>query len=278
MRNKHQNIIPIVLLLLTLLSTTAWAQQKRATGTIQGYVRTATDSTTLQNVDVFVPNSTRIANTNKKGQYTLTDLKPGKYRLAAFLEGYKTQLIEVQVKAGQTTTANFNLEKLSQVLEEVVINDEATGASSQYLRAVEGYGIYEAKKSELIRPDQLNANLATNNSRQVFAKVPGLNIWESDGAGLQLGIGARGLDPNRTAHFNVRQNGYDISADALGYPESYYTPPVEALERVELVRGAASLQYGSQFGGMLNFTFKEGPADRKLAITSRQNHRLMGLL
>ncbi|MCS7027745.1 MAG: TonB-dependent receptor, partial [Bacteroidia bacterium] len=78
------------------------------------------------------------------------------------------------------------------------------------------------------------------------------------------------LSPNRTSNFNVRQNGYDISADALGYPESYYTPPVEALERIEIVRGAASLQYGTQFGGMLNFNFKKGEKDKKISLTSRQ--------
>ena len=110
------------------------------------------------------------------------------------------------------------------------------------LRAVEGMAIYEGKKSEVVQLDAITANVATNNARQVFARVAGLNIWESDGAGLQLGIGGRGLSPNRTSNFNTRQNGYDMSADALGYPESYYTPPTEALSRIEVVRGAASLQ------------------------------------
>jgi Fe(3+) dicitrate transport protein len=51
---------------------------------------------------------------------------------------------------------------------------------------------------------------------------------------LQLSIGGRGLDPNRTSNFNTRQNGYDISADVLGYPESYYATPTEALEEIQL--------------------------------------------
>jgi Fe(3+) dicitrate transport protein len=59
-----------------------------------------------------------------------------------------------------------------------------------------------------------------NNARQIFAQVVGLTINESYG-GLQLSIGGRGLDPNRTSNFNTRQNGF-ISADVLGYPESYY--------------------------------------------------------
>jgi Fe(3+) dicitrate transport protein len=77
----------------------------------------------------------------------------------------------------------------------------------------------------------------------IFAQVVGLTINESSD-GLQLSIGGRGLDPNRTSNFNTRQNGYDISADVLGYPESYYATPTEALEEIQVIRGAASLQYG----------------------------------
>lgn len=137
--------------------------------------------------------------------------------------------------------------------------------------AVENTGIYEGKKTEVIIPDQLVANLATNNARQIFSRVAGLNIWENDGAGLQLNIGGRGLDPNRSSNFNVRQNGYDISADALGYPESYYTPPMEAVGKVQIVRGAASLQYGTQFGGLVNFILKKPVQDKKIEIIFRQS-------
>lgn len=149
------------------------------------------------------------------------------------------------------------------------ITDQA--GSATWMRAVEGMGIYAARKTELIHLDQVTANLATNNARQVFNRVAGLNIWENDGGGLQLGIGGRGLSPNRSSNFNTRQNGYDIAADALGYPESYYSPPMEALRRIEVVRGAASLQYGTQFGGMVNFLFKQGPRDKTIELTTRQS-------
>jgi Fe(3+) dicitrate transport protein len=138
------------------------------------------------------------------------------------------------------------------------------------LRAVEGVMIYEGKKSEVVALKDITANTATNNPRQVFARVAGLNIWESDGAGLQLGIGGRGLSPNRTSNFNTRQNGYDISADALGYPESYYTPPTESLSSIQVVRGAASLQYGTQFGGMVNFVMTQPPHHDRFRVMSRQ--------
>lgn len=165
-----------------------------------------------------------------------------------------------------------------QLREVTITSQESAGMGLTRLRAVEGMAIYEGKKSEVVQLDAITANVATNNARQVFARVAGLNIWESDGAGLQLGIGGRGLSPNRTSNFNTRQNGYDMSADALGYPESYYTPPTEALSRIEVVRGAASLQYGTQFGGMLNFVMRQPGGNRPFQYIGRQTAGSFGFL
>jgi Fe(3+) dicitrate transport protein len=173
--------------------------------------------------------------------------------------------IKTRIKKSKLTdTSNTSLKEL-------VVNQKQTDFGFTRMRAVEQLGIYEGKKTEVIILDQLVANLATNNARQVFAKVAGLNIWENDGAGLQLSIGGRGLDPNRSSNFNVRQNGYDISADALGYPESYYTPPLEAVSKIQIVRGAASLQYGTQFGGLINFVMKKPVEDKKIELLFRQS-------
>ena len=163
-------------------------------------------------------------------------------------------------------------------LKEVEVRDKKI-SNFGHLYQVDGMKITAGKKSEVIRVDMLNVNKATNNTRQIFAKVAGLNIFENDGSGLQLSIGGRGLDPNRTSNFNVRQNGYDISADALGYPESYYTPPAEPQKKIEIIKGAASLQYGTQFGGLLNFEMKQ-PEDgsKPLVVESRQTVGSFGFL
>ncbi|MBL0128334.1 MAG: TonB-dependent receptor [Flavobacteriales bacterium] len=145
------------------------------------------------------------------------------------------------------------------------------------MKEVEGVTIMAGKKNEVIRMAGIDADLSTNNARQVFARVPGISVWENDGSGVQVGIAARGLSPNRSWEFNVRQNGYDICAEVFGYPEAYYSPPMEAVERIELVRGAASLQFGPQFGGLLNYQLKKGVADRKIAFETRQTAGSYGL-
>lgn len=157
-------------------------------------------------------------------------------------------------------------------LNEVIITEQKNNKDieSGFLRSVEQFSIYAAKKSDVIRLDDLMVNKAKNSGRQIYAKVAGINIWESDASGLQTDIAARGLDPNRSSSFNLRQNGYDISADALGYPDAYYVPPTEGLEKIEMVRGAASLQYGTQFGGMINYKMNRGDKTTPLKINIQQ--------
>ena len=212
----------------------------------------------------------RFSNTNLQGRFQLNDLPQTSFVLKVQSLGYRS--LEIEVKPEQfSDTLVLGMFPTGYDLTEVQIVRERTGEafSMGRLSAVEGAAIYAGKKTEVILPEKLAMNKATNNARQVFARVPGLNIWESDGGGLQLGIGGRGLSPNRNSNFNVRQNGYDISADALGYPESYYTPPVEAIERIEVVRGAASLQYGTQFGGLINFVKKRGRPGTPFEFVSR---------
>jgi Fe(3+) dicitrate transport protein len=244
-----------------------WAQQ---TAVVQGKVTELKSAKAIEGASVSIRDLRIYLKTGASGQYIIPDVPYGSYDILFFAEGMKTYTVKVQVNH-PSIKVDAALEKLSAKLREVKItSDKENGNGIKRMNSVEGFGIYESKKSEVIILKDMNANLATNNARQVFSKVPGLNIWESDQAGLQLGVGGRGLSPNRTSNFNTRQNGYDISADALGYPESYYTPPVEALERIEVVRGAASLQYGTQFGGMINFGFKKGSYDKKIELVSKQ--------
>ncbi|MEY2629541.1 MAG: ABC-type iron(III) dicitrate-transport system component, TonB-dependent outer rane receptor FecA [Bacteroidota bacterium] len=116
--------------------------------------------------------------------------------------------------------------------------------------------LFSGKKNEVLKLSNINGNLTNNNAREIFARIPGVTVWENDGSGIQINVGVRGLSPNRSWELNTRQNGYDISSDVFGYPEAYYNPPLEAVETISLVRGGASLQFGPQFGGTLNYILK----------------------
>lgn len=154
-------------------------------------------------------------------------------------------------------------------LKEVIVNT-ASEDTIRYLPNVKGTYIFAGKKTNLIQLNDMRANLAQNNIRQAFAKIPGLTMWDMDGAGTQLNIGSRGTDSHRSIEMNMRQNGYVTNSDIFGYPENHYTVPLEAVQEVQLVRGSAALQFGSQFGGMMNFVIKDGDSTKPVAIESEQ--------
>lgn len=234
---------------------------------ISGTIRTGTEAVAEASVQLLPLNKIEISNDN--GFFRFAKLEPGTYEIVVTSVGFKA-FQQTLVLGDQALNLDVNLEPSVVEIQEIVISDQKEENISGKLYDVSGTAIYASKKTELINVKSLNANLATNNTRQIYARVPGLNIWEYDRGGLQLGIGGRGLSPNRSSNFNIRQNGYDISADALGYPESYYTPSAEALSKIEIIRGAASLQYGPQFGGLVNFVMKEGPKEKPFELTTRQ--------
>ncbi|MEJ1223469.1 TonB-dependent receptor [Sediminicola sp. 1XM1-17] len=228
-----------------------------------------TENNKVPDAEVYLKELEKFARANSDGNYSIDNIAPGSYQLIVFAYGYKVREEKIQIAAN--TAMDILLEPLSEELSEVVVTQQREKIFAlKQLKKVEGTAIYAGKKTEVVLLDGLVGNLAANNARQVYGQVVGLNIYDNGDAGLQLNIGGRGLDPNRTANFNTRQNGYDISADVLGYPESYYTPPAEALQEIQVVRGAASLQYGTQFGGLVNFKFKTPEPDKKIAWVSRQ--------
>lgn len=166
-----------------------------------------------------------------------------------------------------TDTTSLKLQNLP----DITIVGRNSRSDWQMLPEIVGTSIYAGKKNALIVMNNVQGNIANNTMRQVLSKVAGIHIWESDPSGIQIGIAARGLSPNRSWEFNIRQNGYDIAADPFGYPEAYYNPQLQSVQRIEIVRGQGSLQYGPQFGGMVNYILKNGSdVNKPVEVESQQ--------
>ncbi|MAW83898.1 MAG: iron(III) dicitrate transport protein FecA [Crocinitomicaceae bacterium] len=238
-------------------------------GKISGFIYDK-EKNIIPNATIYFDSIEKIIYSNTEGFYNSPKIKFGKYTVHYYMFGYEKKIVDITIDSIQNKIQNIYLNQLNYELEEYEFTDKKE-FNIRKLRAIEGVMITQGKKTEAINLAKTNANKAVNLSRQIYAKIPGLNIWESDGAGLQLGLGGRGLNPNRNSNFNTRQNGYDISADALGYPESYYSPPSEAIEEIQFIRGAASLQFGPQFGGLINFKLKDGNPNKKIETTLRHS-------
>ncbi|MBX2933853.1 MAG: TonB-dependent receptor [Ferruginibacter sp.] len=164
------------------------------------------------------------------------------------------------------------------ILKEITVTGYKTVNGVGHLMESKDGIIYAGKKNEVILVDSLDANKAINNTRQILGRIPGLNIVETESGGFTAnGIATRGLNPIQSIEMNTRQNGYNISADIFGYNEAYYIPPMEAVSRIEMVRGASSLQFGSQFGGLVNYVTKDAPADKPVEFNTSQTVGSFGL-
>ncbi|WP_375445316.1 TonB-dependent receptor family protein [uncultured Fibrella sp.] len=132
----------------------------------------------------------------------------------------------------------------------------------------QGTYLMAGRRTEVIRLADTDADVAQKNPRQLLARVPGVFVYDMDGSGNQINVATRGLDAHRSWEMNMRYNGVLTNSDMYGYPASHFSPPGESLERIELVRGTASLQYGAQFGGMLNMVSKQADTTRRFGFES----------
>ena len=181
--------------------------------------------------------------------------------IATFVAAFSAQTI-AQTLAVPTSTSTNNVERLDTV---EVIAALQPAEDGPFLPDVEGAQIFAGKKTDNINPNLL-PQINNNNYRQVLATTPGMVLAEESTP--LVSIGSRGFDPHRMQFMQVLKDGIPIHADMIGYPESYYTPPIDAVNRIELVRGGAALLYGPQPGGVVNYITEKPPTDTPFRIRS----------
>ena len=254
------------------VSISALAQSGQLRGTI-----TAPDDRKVESVNIQIQGTQSGTASNNRGEYTL-NAPVGNHIIVVSAIGFSPQEQKVIIIAGETLILNFTLVETSHQLEEVVITGVRAITGMGYLAEINDNAIYSGKKTEVLLLDSLDANTAQNNPRQVLGRVPGANYSETEGSGFPSnGIGFRGLNPTQSIETNTRQNGYNITADLYGYPESYYLPPLGAVQRIEVIRGASSLQYGVQFGGVINYIMRKGDATKPFEFTTQQTGGSFGM-
>lgn len=153
-------------------------------------------------------------------------------------------------------------EQQTQSLKEVTVTAMELNQTGAFLPDTRGTLIHAGKKTEVISLEDRPA-VVNNNYRHVLSRTAGLLLSEETTP--LLSIGYRGLDPHRAQFTQVLQNGIPIHAEMFGYPEAYYTPPLQSIDHVEFIHGGASLLYGPQPGGSLNFVTKQPDTERPFA-------------
>jgi len=237
------------------------------TGTLKGKV-TDSAGTPVEAAVVQIENTKLLTSTDGKGNYKIENIPVGNYSVLVEIVGSNTIEQKTEIKDKQTTVLNFNLLQTVVELKKVeVVRPFVSGQGMGHMPETYQGVDYSGLKTEVLVLDSLNANKAQDNFRETLGRLPGSNYSETEGGGFPSnGIAFRGLIPTQSTEIQTRQNGYNISADVYGYPESYYLPPLIAVSEIQVIRGEASLQYGPQFGGVIDYQIKDAPLDKPLEI------------
>lgn len=244
---------------------------------IKGFV-TDSSGRGLAGASIVLSGSGKGTVTNKDGRFALRKTGAAAVTLEISFTGFKTQYLTLNT-IEPITDIQVVLQQMDGKLAAVELTAKPDPLGSvQRMADVSGTFLMGGKKTEVIALQQVDANVTLKTGRQLFAKVPGVFVYDMDGSGNQVNIATRSLDAHRSWEYNIRYNGIITNSDMYGYPASHFNPPMESVQSIELVRGTASLQYGAQFGGMLNYVSKKADTTRKFGFESINTLGSYGLL
>jgi Fe(3+) dicitrate transport protein len=104
-------------------------------------------------------------------------------------------------------------------------------------------------------------------TNEALRKAAGVNVRDEEGFGLRPNIGIRGLNPTRSTKVLLLEDGIPLAFAPYGDNASYYHPPVDRFDRIEILKGAGQNIYGPQtLGGVINYITPAPPADFRGAL------------
>ncbi|MDP4172580.1 MAG: TonB-dependent receptor [Bacteroidota bacterium] len=234
-----------LMLLLILASTENLSAQ--TTGIIRGSVKQS-DGTAVPYATVTLLNTPLGAASDAQGNYLITKVPAGSYRLRASAIGYKTTTQSITVTSGGTATQNFTLAPDVLNMQTVVV----TGTISPIPKQESSVAISTLTPLQL---EQANPRSTT----EVLRYVPGFTRVESSGGEVNENISVRGILGVEYVMFMEdglpvfpTMHTFFMNADNLFRDD-------ENIQGVEVVRGGNSALFGSNTpGAIINFINKTG--------------------
>ncbi len=219
----------LFLLLSFFISAIGFSQNS-----LSGTITDAKDSKPIVYANVYIPDLKIGASSDKSGKYTLRNIPGGTYMVQARIIGYslKTAIVKIE----HDVTQDFILDQSNTELGEIVI----TGSSS----AVDPSKIPQPVTE--VTNQYLNENSATN-VIDAIANIPGVSAI-TDGQSISKPV-IRGLAYNRV----LTVNDGVMQVDQPWFDEFGIEADPDAVDRVEILKGPASLAYGSDaVSGVIN--------------------------
>ena len=231
-----KRLLALTIFFLCSLPVIGLAQSGSANGTLRGKVTLANNGDPVHNVKVTIIQLRRSTETNEDGSYEFQNVPPGKYDISAHLERTPDILAKADVAGGQTFTADFEI-RLEAVREQVTVT--ATGNEETAFNSIQSVTIIGSL--DLAKKNPISLGEALDHELGVAKR--------SFGPGNARPV-VRGFDGDRVL---VLQEG--VGVGGLGFQSGDHAEPIDLLsqDRVEVVKGPATLMYGSNaIGGVVN--------------------------
>jgi Fe(3+) dicitrate transport protein len=194
---------------------------------------------------------------NEQGRFQLA-AAPGEYELSAEQDGFSVARRRLTLKTDRGSSVALTL-RPGVLSEEVTVVGTRLAGGPETLRRVPG-------SFESLGPEELELARVFNVS-EALRKVSGVNVRDEEGFGLRPNIGIRGLNPTRSTKALLLEDGIPLAFAPYGDNASYYHPPVERFESVELLKGSGQVSYGPvTVGGVINYLTPDPPAGRAATL------------
>lgn len=217
--------------------------------TVSGIV-TDPDNQPLPHVNIGFIGTRHGTSTGTDGKFVIDGVNPGLYILSASMIGFEDFRREVQIRSGDSGQLEVVMTPRVYQMDQVSI-------------IAERRGIFERVPGSLSYIDQQQiARLNPVSGNEVFRRSPGVHVVDEEGVGLRVNIGIRGLDPDRSRSVLIMEDGIPVSLAPYGEPEMYYTPAMDRMAGVEILKGSGSIIYGPQtIGGVINYITADPPLE-----------------
>jgi len=180
--------------------------------------------------------------TNDRGEFQISNIKPGDYMLRITAVGFVTLRQSVEIKANEELKLALKFEEDVQSMPQITVIASRDRLFSKTPGSV-GY----VSKKELQQLNPLTAN-------EALRRVAGVHVVDEELAGMRLNVGIRGLNPDRSRQVLVLEDGVPVALNPYGEPEMYYSPAIDRMAGVEVLKGSGQVLHGPQtVGGVINY-------------------------
>ncbi len=202
----------------------------------------------LTSLDVRFDRGTKV---NDSGSFEFNDISAGKYRIQATAGTFGDASVDVSFPQNQSRTIDLIL-KAKAVAAEVSVTSNSLAGTPESLTEIPG-------SIERIDSQTLE-NSRVFNFSEALRKISGVNVRDEEGFGLRPNIGIRGTNPTRSTKVLLLEDGLPLSYAPYGDNSSYYHPPIERYESIEVLKGSGQIAYGPQtIAGVINYITPNPP-------------------